>query len=285
MKNNINLSVGLYSILGNIFLFVIKLLVVIFTGSFGMIADMMNSASDILSSFMVYIGNKISMKDADADHHMGHGKAEYIFSLLISVLMMYLSFEVIINAIKSLFERRTMNFSPYLIFVCVATIIVKLCLYFYSQRVYKSTNNILVATSSIDHRNDCFLTSINLISFICFNFGFTYFDIISGIVISLWIFYSACGLFKSSYDVLMDKAMSEDTVCRVLSIINKYSEVAKVNHFNTTPVGYRYQISFTIFVDGNISTFDSHEIANNLEKEICKCIPEVYLVIIHVNPL
>ena len=46
-----------------------------------------------------------------------------------------------------------------------------------------------------------------------------------------------------------------------------------------------YQISFTIFVDGNLSTFDSHEIANNLEKEIDKNFPEIYLTVIHVNPM
>ena len=59
----------------------------------------------------------------------------------------------------------------------------------------------------------------------------------------------------------------------------------KINHFNSTPVGYKYQISFTIFVDGNLSTFESHEIADTLEKEIKKEIPEIYLSVIHVNPL
>jgi len=59
----------------------------------------------------------------------------------------------------------------------------------------------------------------------------------------------------------------------------------KVNHFNSTPVGYKYQISFTIFVDGNLSTFESHDIANSLEREIEKEIDEVYLTVIHVNPV
>ena len=59
----------------------------------------------------------------------------------------------------------------------------------------------------------------------------------------------------------------------------------KVNHFNATPVGYRYQISFTIFLDGNLTTFESHEIANQLEREIKKELPEIYLTVIHVNPV
>ena len=68
-------------------------------------------------------------------------------------------------------------------------------------------------------------------------------------------------------------------------IIKKHKEVLKVQHFNTTPVGYRYQISFTIFVDGNLSTFESHDIADSLEKEIREEIPEIYLSVIHVNPM
>ena len=82
----------------------------------------------------------------------------------------------------------------------------------------------------------------------------------------------------------MDKSIDNSTKSEVLEIVNKHKEVLKVNHFNSTPVGYRYQISFTIFVDGNLSTFESHEIANKLEREIEKEIDEVYLTVIHVNP-
>ena len=79
--------------------------------------------------------------------------------------------------------------------------------------------------------------------------------------------------------------MDNLTKDKVYEIIKKHKEVVKVNHFNTTPVGYQYQISFTIFVDGNLSTFESHDIANKLEREIEKKIPEIYLTVIHVNPI
>ena len=90
---------------------------------------------------------------------------------------------------------------------------------------------------------------------------------------------------KESYDVLMDKSISLATKKRVIDIINKHKEVKKINHFNATPVGYKYQISFTIFVDGNLSTFDSHSIADSLEKEITGTIDDIYLTVIHVNPI
>ena len=74
------------------------------------------------------------------------------------------------------------------------------------------------------------------------------------------------------------------TPSKVLEIINRHEEIKKIQHFNATPVGYKYQISFTIYIYGNLSTFESHDIANKLEKEIDE-LEEIYLTVIHVNPI
>ena len=275
---------SILGIIGNIFLLIIKSIIGYITNSQSMIADAFNSAGDIFSSCMTFIGNKISSKEADEDHHLGHGKAEYIYSLLISITMILLSITVIKNAIFTLINKEYLDFSIWLIIICIITIITKFSLFIYTNILYKKHNNILIKANSIDHRNDCFITLTTLISVILSSMGFYFADAIVGILISLWIFYTAIKLFMESYDVLMDKAMSEETKEKVLKIIDKHEEVIKIQHFNATPVGYRYQISFTIYVDGNMKTFDSHAIANSLEREIEKEIPEIYLTVIHVNP-
>lgn len=275
---------SILGIIGNIFLLIIKAIIGYITNSQSMIADAFNSAGDIFSSCMTFVGNKISSKEADEDHHLGHGKAEYIYSLLISITMILLSITVIKNAIFTLINKEYLDFSIWLIIICIITIITKFSLFIYTNILYKKHNNILIKANSIDHRNDCFITLTTLISVILSSMGFYFVDAIVGILISLWIFYTAIKLFMESYDVLMDKAMSEETKEKVLKIIDKHEEVIKIQHFNATPVGYRYQISFTIYVDGNMKTFDSHAIANSLEREIEKEIPEIYLTVIHVNP-
>lgn len=275
---------SILGIVGNIFLLIIKGIIGYITSSQSMIADAFNSAGDIFSSCMTFIGNKISSKEADEDHHLGHGKAEYIYSLLISITMIVLSVTVIKNAIMTLINKEYFEYSIWLIIICLITIITKFCLFLFTNKLYKKHNNILIKANSIDHRNDCFITITTLISIILSNMGLYFVDAIVGILISLWIFYTAIKLFIESYDILMDKAMSEETKEKVIQIINKHEEVIKIQHFNATPVGYRYQISFTIYVDGNMSTFDSHAIANSLEREIEKEIPEIYLTVIHVNP-
>ena len=276
---------SILGILGNIFLLIIKGTVGFISNSQAMIADSFNSFGDVFSSLMTYIGNRISSKEPDEDHNLGHGKAEYIFSFLISIVMFLTSITVIKNAFMTYINKTPINFNKYLVIVCIITIIVKFSLFLYTNNIYKKDKNILIKANSKDHRNDCFITTLTLISSICGLYGYYLVDIIIGITISIWIGYTSIKLFIESFDVLMDKSIDNTTKDEVLEIVKKHEEVVKVNHFNSTPIGYKYQISFTIFVDGNLSTFESHEIANSLEREIEKEIDEIYLTVIHVNPI
>lgn len=276
---------SIFGISGNILLMIIKGIVALLTGSQAMTADAFNSAGDIFSSLMTYIGNKISSKPSDEDHNLGHGKAEYIYSMLISISMILMAMLVLKDSFISLTKGKTYDFSVWLIVVCLTTIIVKLLLFIYTNKLYKKYNNLLVKANSKDHFNDMIITSVNLISCLLSLKGIYFLDGVVGIIISLWIMYTSIKLFIESYNVLMDKSISIETKNEVYEIIDRHKEVKKVIHFNSTPVGYKYQISFTIYVDGNMSTFDSHDIANKLEKEIIKEIEEIYLVIIHVNPI
>ncbi|MBR5370046.1 MAG: cation transporter [Bacilli bacterium] len=276
---------SIIGIIGNIFLLIIKATIGFISNSQAMIADAFNSFGDVFSSFMTYIGNRISSKAADEDHNLGHGKAEYIFSLLISIVMFLTSITVVKKAIITYIDKIPISFNYYLIIVCIITIIVKFSLFLYTNSIYKKDKNILIKANSKDHRNDCFITILTLISTILGLYGYYIIDILIGITIAIWIGYTSIKLFIESYDVLMDKSIDDSTKEEVLEIIKRHEEVIRVNHFNSTPVGYKYQISFTIFVDGNLSTFESHEIANSLEREIAKEIEEIYLTVIHVNPI
>lgn len=276
---------SIWGMIGNIFLLIIKASIGFITGSKSMIADAFNSAGDIFSSIMTFIGNKVACIPSDEDHNLGHGKAEYIYSLLISITMMLMTYQVLKGSILSLIRKNTYQFSIWLIVVCIITIIVKLGLYLYTRSLGKKYNNILIKANSKDHRNDCMLTLLNLIATIFSLFDIYFIDSIVGMIIALWILITAITIFKESYDVLMDKSIDEETKQKVLELIGNHQEVKKIIHFTSAPVGYKYQISFTIYVDGHMSTFKSHKIANDLEKEIDKKIPEIYLTVIHVNPM
>ncbi len=278
-------TASILGIVGNIFLLIIKAAIGIITNSQAMIADSVNSAGDIFSSSMTYIGNKIASRPSDHSHNLGHGKAEYIFSMLISISMIMIAIKLFSRSLNSLLYQDDYKFSWFLVVVCAITIIVKLSLYIYTYKLSKKHNNLLIEANAKDHRNDCFVTTFTLIAALLSLKNILWFDGVVGIGISIWICITGVKIFLKSYDILMDRAINEEDKQKVLDIINNYPEIKKIQHFNSTPVGYKYQISFTIYVDGNLSTFESHEIANKLEKEIDSKIEEIYLTVIHVNPI
>ena len=281
---NVKLA-SIFGIVCNLFLLIIKCIIGIITNSQAMIADAFNSAGDIFSSIMTFVGNKIASMPSDKDHNLGHGKAEYIYSMLISIAMILMGIFVFKDSLLSIFNSSRYIFSIWLIIVCIITIVIKLWLFIYTDKLSKKYNNLLIKANSKDHRNDCLITLCNLISVILAMFNIYFFDGIVGVGISIWMIITSIKIFKESYDVLMDKSISDETKKKVYEIINAHKEIKKVIHFNSTPIGYKYQISFTIYVDGNLSTFESHLIADNLEKEINKKIDEIYLTVIHVNPI
>ncbi len=274
---------GMYGIIGNTFLLVIKAIVGFASKSQSMIADSINSAGDIFASLMTFIGNKIASVPKDDDHNFGHGKAEYIFSMFIAISMIIVSIKMIIDATIKLFKGNEIIFSWWLIIVCIVTIITKLILFLYTRLMYKKYNNILLQASMEDHRNDCVITLFTLISILLSLKGINWFDSVVGICISIWIFKTGIEIFVESYNILMDVSIDEDTKDIILDVVHGYKEVRRINGLSSAPVGYQYVIFLTIAVDGEMTTFDSHKLADNLETSISE-LDKVYKAIVHVEP-
>lgn len=274
---------GMYGIIGNTFLLVIKAIVGFASRSQSMIADSINSAGDIFASLMTSIGNKIASVPRDEDHNFGHGKAEYIFSMFIAISMIIVSIKMIIDAIIKLFKGNEIIFSWWLIVVCIVTIITKLVLFLYTRSMYKKYNNILLQASMEDHRNDCVITTFTLISILLSLKGINWFDSVVGICISAWIFKTGIEIFVESYNILMDVSIDEDTKDIILDVVHGYKEVKGINGLSSAPVGYQYVIFLTIAVDGEMTTFNSHKLADNLENNISE-LDKVYKAVVHVEP-
>ncbi len=277
-------KVGILGILGNILLLVLKCIIGFTTKSQAMIADGLNSAGDIFASLMTFIGNKISSVPQDETHNFGHGKAEYIFSMFIGISMFILSTKLLYDAIHTLIFGSQLVFSWLLVIVCIITIITKLFLYLYTKKYAKKFNNILLNANMNDHRNDCIVTSFTLIAVLLSRNNIFWFDSLTCIAISLWIGYTGIKFFIESYNVLMDISVDSKTKDLILDIVNSYSDVKKVKSVTSAPVGYKYIIVIVISVDGNMSTFDSHALADEIELSVSK-LEKVYKTIVHVEPI
>ena len=244
---------GIFGIAGNLFLLIIKGTVGFITHSQAMIADAANSAGDIFASLM-------------------------------SLSMIGISLKLLYDSLISLIYGFKFKFSWFLVIVCIATIIVKLCLYFYTKILAHKFDSILLEANKEDHRNDCIITTFTLISILLGLLKIYWFDGIVGIGISAWICITGVKIFIESYNILIDTSIDSTTQDIILNLAQKYTNIKKIDNISSSPVGYKYVVFITICVDGNMSTFDSHKLADNLEKDICG-LDKVYKAIVHVNPI
>lgn len=283
-KYNITKKAGIYGIIGNIFLLIIKAVFGFIFKSQSMIADSFNSAGDIFASLMTFIGVKIASVPKDKDHNFGHGKAEYIFSMFIGISMILVAVKLFFDSISTLIFGSALKFSWILIFVCIITIITKFALFLYTKKASKKYKNILLESNMKDHRNDCIITTFTLISITLSLFDIYWFDSLVGIGISIWITYTGIIIFMESYNILMDISIDEKTKDLILDIINSFKDVKKIEQLSSSPVGAQHIVFISIYLDGNLSTFESHSLANSIEETINK-LDKVYKTIVHVEPI
>lgn len=276
-------KVGIVGIIGNVFLFIIKITVALISKSNAMLADSINSGTDVLSSLMTLIGGKIAGEPSDEDHNYGHGKAEYIFSLIISLIMGYLALKIAWNGINSLIDGSEFEFSVALIFVCIVTIITKFSLYHYTKKIGKKSNNILILANSEDHINDVYTTLSVLVGILAALINLYWLDGVVAIVIAIRILYTAIEFFMQSYNVLLDVSMDEKEIEKIKEIIKTYKKIDHIDKVTSKAVGNSFIVIIKVSVDGNMTVSESHEIVGKLKAEILEQ-KNVYDVVVHVNP-
>ena len=284
MKKNGVKKAGILGILANLFLSLIKFIVGFQFKSQSMIADSFNSITDVFSSFMMFIGNKIGNVQKDEEHNFGHKKAEYIFSMFISISIFVISIKLMYDSIMSLITNQKVIFSIDLIIVTIFTILVKLGLYLYTKYLYQKEKSILLKSNNIDHRNDIILTTTVLIAIIFSKFNIFYVDSIVGIIISIWFLITGIKIFKESYDVLMDIAIDKETKEKITELILENDNIQKVEDVYSLSIGYKFIVVLTIYVDGNLTTKESHVIANDIEIAIKRKFKDIEDVFIHIHP-
>lgn len=277
-------KVGILGIIGNIGLLIIKIVISIISKSQAMLADSINSATDVFSSVMTLVGGKISMEPSDDGHNYGHGKAEYIFSLIISVITILLSIKIFSDGIDSLINGSQFIFSTSLVVVCLVTILTKLGMFLYTNKVFKNTNNILVKANAQDHLNDVFTTSSVLIGVIAGFFEIFWLDGIVALIIAVRIFIVSIGIFLDSYDVLMDKSISDDKMQQIVEAVKEFEKIDHIDKITSKTVGKQFLIIVKVSVDGEMTVNESHDIAGKLKAKILE-INDIYDVLVHINPI
>ncbi len=268
----------------NIMLLAFKLFVGYAGQSQAMIADGFNSMGDVFASTVTLAGSVYAAKPRDEDHAWGHGKAEYIASMMIGFSMIAMAVYTITGSVTALAAKQAPDFSWWLIGAAVTTICVKGSLYVYCIRKSRKYDSLLIRANAQDHRNDVFVTSGTMAAIFLSAVGFYWVDGAVGIAISVWIVYTGFHIIKDAAKVLMDTGAATDALDEYRKEIMEVDGVDHIDSVVAKPVGAQYILIVKISVNQDMRVLESHQIAKRVENHIMETRPEIDDVIVHINP-
>ena len=278
-------QVSTVGIVCNAALTVFKLVAGIVAHSSAIVADAVHSASDILGSLIVMIGAIFSHKAADASHPYGHEKLECIASILLGNILVLVGAAIGYAGVMKIVRGETLAAPGVLALIAaVVSIGVKEGLYWYTIAAAKCIRSVSLKAEAWHHRSDALSSIGSFAGVLGARLGVPILDPIASIVICLFIFKVAYGIFHESIDRLVDRACDPDTVAAMRETMQRTPGVVRVDDIKTRLFGSRTYVDAEIAVDGALPLRDAHVIAEAVHHELERDYPDVKHCTVHVNP-
>ncbi|MBQ3118689.1 MAG: cation transporter [Clostridia bacterium] len=275
---------GILGVVCNIVLFAIKFVIGSIIGSIAIISDAFNNLSDIGSSLVTVIGSKMSNQRPDAEHPFGHGRIEYISSLIVSFIIITMGFELIKTSFSKILNPVAPEFNPMLMAILVISVAIKLWMYFAVKFLGKKVNSdVLLATSS-DSLNDAIATSTVIVSVALCKFLPPVIDGIAGLVVAVLICVSGIKLAWETIGTLLGTSPDPATAQQIADIIMSDEEILGIHDLIIHDYGPgRTLASVHAEVSSEKSAIMLHEIIDALEVKI---MAETGIeTVIHTDPI
>ncbi|HNX00212.1 MAG TPA: cation diffusion facilitator family transporter [Candidatus Cloacimonadota bacterium] len=271
-KNTVTINLGLYT---NVVLAALKTLVGIFGHSTALLADGVNSISDVTYYIAVKIFMVQAKKPADKEHPYGHLQLESISALVVGAFILTTGIAIFWQSINSVFDLLSGKEAPPnvawgALVIAVITVITKFYLYFYTNRMYKETMNPALKALAKDHLNDI-LASIGVtIGISMAKAGYPWVDPFAGAVVAIFIIRTGIGIIGDSTHDLMDAFPDDDFRHIIADTAKEIEGVQGVDEIGIHRYGPNYTLNLTIMVRGGLTVEDGDEIADRVEKRLCE---------------
>jgi cation diffusion facilitator family transporter len=275
------------SIGGNASLAITKGIAGYFGNSYALIADAIESTSDIFSSFLVLFGLKYSTRPADSNHPYGHGKAE---PLITFIVVGFLVASAVIIAYESIHNIQTPHElpKPYTLIVLGAVIAIKETFYRIVLHRGKKANSTSLKADAWHHRSDAItsLTAFIGISIaLVMGKGYETADDWAALVAAVIILYNSYHIFRPALSEIMDEHMYDELVEEIRVLAKDTKGVIETEKCFVRKTGMSYYVDLHIVVDGTISVREGHDIAHELKDHLQSSLPQLADILIHVEPL
>jgi cation diffusion facilitator family transporter len=271
----------------NMFLSALKLIVGIVANSTALIAEAVNSITDVLSTVVVLVGVKLASKRSDKDHPYGHERMESAATLILSAFVFATGLMIGYSCVQKIIAGTIgeIDIPGGLALVAVIiTIAVKETLYWYTRAAAKKTDSSVLKALAWDHRSDVLSASGAFIGIFGARIGLPILDPIAGVIISLLILKVAVSIFKDAMHKMTDASCDEDFEEAVKAAALEQDGVLGIDRIKTRLFGDRIYVDIEISADGDSTLCESHNVAQSVHDAIEKRFKKVKHCMVHVNP-
>ena len=274
------------SMIVNILLAIVKVVIGIIGKSSALIADGIHSFSDLITDIFAIIGSVLARKPADEEHPFGHGKIEYITSIIISIMILGLGAYIVFTAQN----REIVIPSILVLIVTVLTIIIKYLLSSYIIKKGKEYNSNILISSGSESKTDVYSSVVVLISTIFMLISdkvsiFKYSDIIASIIVGIFIINIGYNLLKENVGSILGEVETDiGELTNIKETIISFKDIKSIDEIYLLKYGTYYKLICEVGMDEEETLKHVHDTIEDLEKELKKKDERIKYVTIHVNP-
>jgi cation diffusion facilitator family transporter len=288
MKTNIQKAIQAtyISIIGNFVLAVAKGTTGIFGNSFALVADAIESLTDVLSSALVLFGIKYSTRPADSNHPYGHGRAETLVTFLV---VGFLVISATVIAYESILNIQTPHEIPenYTLVVLAIIIIIKEIFFRIISKKGKETNSSSLQADAWHHRSDAITSAMAFIGISIAIFmgpGYETADDWAALFASFLIIFNAYLIFRPALGEILDEHVYDDLVKEIRRISEEVDGVQGTEKCFVRKTGMTYLVDLHLLVNGKLSVIQGHEISHTAKDKLMQELPELANILIHIEP-
>lgn len=275
---------GIMGIVFNIILFTIKIFAGTVSGSIAITSDAFNNLSDAGSSVITLFGFKLSGAKPDDDHPYGHGRMEYIAGFVVSLLILYMGFELIKSSIDKIINPAPVSADIVSLVILAVAIVIKIYMYFYNKKIAEKINSSAVKATAADCISDAVSTAVVLAATIVMKFTDIAIDGWCGLLVALFIFRSGIGAAKDTIGLLLGNGPDPDLVVNVKNIVMSHKEIIGIHDLMVHDYGPgRCIISLHGEVAANGDLIYLHDVIDGIERELREKLG--CSAIIHMDPI
>ena len=275
---------GITGIVLNILLCIGKLAAGIFSGAISVIADALNNLSDAGSSIVNMVAFKIANTPPDREHPFGHGRAEYISGLIISLIIILMGFELFQSSFGRIFEPQPPRISLFTVIILFISAAVKLWLFVFNRKLSEKINSVALRATATDSLSDVLSTTAVIAGMlVCYYFDVNI-DGYIGLAVAAFIVFSGVKTAKESLSLLLGQMPDKETVKGIQKYVCGYERIIGIHDLiiHNYGAGTAF-VSFHAEVDSDMALSEAHELIDKIEKDLREkfnC-----FVTIHIDPV